>query len=74
MKVGVSWQESLRGEIVPKWGEIKAEYMYEYYLHYLTKIVGELFGGFRKKLYLCNVNPERHCGRRRPDVARCKRT
>ena len=58
-KVGVSWQETVEGEIVPKWGEIEVEFMCEYYLHYLTKIIGKMFGGFRKKLYLCTVNQGR---------------
>ena len=59
MKVRVSWQETVEGEIRPKWGEIEVEFMREYYLHYLTKIIEKMFGGMKLFLYLCTVNQGR---------------
>ena len=62
MKVRVSRQETPRGEKGLILDENTPTIIREYYLHYLTKIMPEKFAGFKKKSYLCTVNPERHAG------------
>ena len=62
MKVRVSRQETPRGEKGLILDENTSTIVSEYYLHYLTKIISEKLAGFKKKSYLCIVNPERHAG------------
>ena len=62
MKVRVSRQETSRGEKGLILDENTPTIIREYYLRYLTKIMPEKFAGFKKKSYLCTVNPERHAG------------
>ena len=88
-KVGVSLAFRLRAEKRRKWGKTVIRIDYEFSLQYLTKIIGKCLveseksrtfaianRGDEKRAFRPPLTPPDsgvECGRRRPDVVRCKR-